>query len=77
MLVSDSQVEMLKKHVEVLLSHPPSTLSGHDQDWDKAIKASYEETRNTLIKPVMVEYATDSRGWFKATGRWKQIEEMK
>lgn len=76
-VVSDAQVAMLRSHVEVLLSHPPATLSGHDQDWNKAIEASYEQTRETLVRPVLVEYVTDKGGWPHPTGRWRSFQEFK
>lgn len=76
MVVSDAQVDMLRAHIEVLLAHPPATLAGHDQDWDKAIKASYEQTRETLVRPVLVEYVSDKSGWPHPTGRWRPFKEV-
>jgi formate dehydrogenase assembly factor FdhD len=39
-----------------LMSRVPKTLSGHDQDWDDAIKAAHNAALNTCVQPVLVEY---------------------
>lgn len=55
-----------------LLSHIPTTLSGHDQDWDDAVTAAHTAAMESCSPVTMWEYS-DMRGY---TGRWRYSTEV-
>jgi len=55
-------------HETILLSNVPSTLSGHDQDWDDVVKTVHGIAVKTHCKVRLYEY--DTYGY---TGRMKEV----
>lgn len=68
---TDKERTAVAEMVQRIMSATPRTLSGHDQDWDDAIKAATKSATETLCRPTMWE----SRGGVR-TGRWKYVEEV-
>lgn len=48
--------EAVAKHELEILSHIPSTLSGHDQDWDDAMATAHKIAVQTHCKHRLYEY---------------------
>lgn len=58
-------------HVAKILAATPRTLSGHDQDWDDAIKEATKSAKETLCRPTMWE----CRKYGAPTGKWHYVGE--
>lgn len=54
-----------------ILSKTPKTLSGHDQDWDDAIKTAHKAACKSCCPSRLFEYDRQSQLW---TGKYKEIE---
>ena len=52
-----------------ILSGTPHVLSGHDQDWDDAIKAAHEAAIHSCCEPRLFEV----REYSVKTGNWKPM----
>jgi hypothetical protein len=70
---TDAERQAVAEQVARILSSAPATLSGHDQDWDDAIRQATESAKESLCKPTLWECG-DFRVW---TGRWRYLEEIK
>lgn len=55
---------------ERILSTTPRQLSGHDQDWDDAVRAAHRAACETHCAPRLFEYRGTRR-----TGQWKAISQ--
>lgn len=53
------------------LGQNPSTLAGHDQDWDDAISAAHFAAVKSCCKPRLYEIDSYSQRW---TGKYKEIQ---
>jgi hypothetical protein len=55
-----------------ILAATPTSLAGHDQDWDDAIEMAQETAAKTLCEPTYWERAQrDAGGYWDYTGRWR------
>ncbi len=74
--VTDRKIETpeerkcVAEHELKLLGKVPSTLSGHDQDWDDAIEAAHAAAINTCCATRAYEFKRGSDGY---TGRYREI----
>jgi hypothetical protein len=68
---TDAERQAIVKHVEKIITPPPSSLSG-DPDWQESIESAYQEARVIFCKPTLWEYDGNS---FAKTGRWKYLDE--
>ena len=69
---TESERKCVMQEERALLRNVPRTLSGHDQDWDDAIKAAHEAAIQTCCATRIYEYRhrfTD-QGW---TGAMKEV----
>jgi hypothetical protein len=69
---TDAERKAVAEHVQKILAVTPSTLGGHDQDWDDAIAEAHRQARATLCRPTLWEW--DGNNY---TGRWKYSTEIK
>jgi len=53
-----------------LLRNIPGVLSGHDQDWDDAIRAAHDIACKTICEPTLWEY-NGFKGHY--TGKWRRL----
>ena len=69
---TDAERAAVAKNVEAVLAATPRTLSGHDQDYDDAIKMAYTMSEQALCRPTMWEWDSDHWEW---TGKWRYSDE--
>lgn len=76
---TDAERQAIAQHVECILTPPPTTLSGHDQDWELAIAQAHAEARHSLCRSTYWEWQVDSfldGGNGRFTGKWRYAEEV-
>jgi hypothetical protein len=71
---TEAERKAITEHVEKILAATPRALSGHDQDWDDAIKEAHKQARETLCRVTMWEIVYD--GVWRDTGRWRYADEI-
>lgn len=69
---TDKERDSVAKHEKEILSKIPSTLSGHDQDWDDVIIAAHNIAVQTYCKDRLYEYEWSC---LVRTGKIKEIVE--
>lgn len=77
---TDAERNSIAAHVEKIMEATPKTLSGHDQDWDDAIRMATEEAKTIYCRKTLAEWkvAAFFGDWSDngLTGRWKYADEM-
>jgi hypothetical protein len=68
---TDAERQAVAEQVRQIMAATPSTLSGFEQDWDKAIEAATKSAKETLCRPTLWEHP----GFGNWTGRWKHLED--
>lgn len=58
------------QHEKILISNIPAQLSGHDQDWDDAIREAHRIAIETFCKTRLYEYTPGGY----PTGRIKEVD---
>jgi hypothetical protein len=78
--IPDSRIETeeerkcVEKIQTELLKHIPTTLSGHDQDWDDVISTTDRVAVNTCCKVRLYEFENKFFGRTGYTGKMKEIK---
>ncbi len=75
---TDIERDKVARHVEAIMERTPRTLSGHDQDWDDAIRMAEVQARATICRPTLWEWQCHPMDSYRTyTGRWKYTEQVK
>jgi hypothetical protein len=72
---TDAERKAVAEQVEHILAATPRTLSGHDQDWDDAIRAAQSSAEDTHVRLTYWERVP--YGWppnWEYSGRWRYAE---
>lgn len=69
--MTEAECRAVSDQVVRIMASTPKTLSGHDQDWDDAIKAATASAKETLCRPTLWE----SRNYGRLTGKWRYLDE--
>ena len=70
---TDDERKAVSALESTLLSRIPSTLSGHDQDWDDAIQAAHSVSVETVCKTRQYEWQPEFGGGHY-TGKYREID---
>lgn len=74
-LVNDSARQAAAQHAEKILGATPTTLSGHDQDWDDAIAEAEKQARNLFARRMLREWEVRWDGFpVRPTGRVQYLD---
>jgi len=71
-MTPDEQINVLHAQNDILKA-TPSTLSGHDQDWDDAIMAAHLVACETMVRRKELEFKR-KKGFaepYEKSGRWR------
>lgn len=69
---TDAERKAVAEQEEKILAATPTTLAGHDQDWDDAIKAAHDAACKTQCRVTLWEMAD-----YNATGKWRYADANK
>lgn len=69
---TDAERRAVAEQAEKILAATPRSLSGHDQDWDDAIRQAHDSACRTQCRTTIWEM-----DGYHATGRWYYAAEHK
>ncbi len=74
---TDAERAAVAAMTEKIMSATPRSLSGHDQDWDDAIKAANDAALTSCCRPTMWEYANPEciEYGMRPTGHWRYSDQ--
>ncbi len=74
---TDAERKAIADHTEKILGHVPSTLSGHDRDWDDAIKEAHRQAEIMFCRPTYWERKDVGGCNWDYTGKFRYADDPK